>query len=295
MLNGGNAERQSWEVCVKATGERAPGRPAGHPRLWRRGGRRRLVIVGAGCLALALIVIAVVQFVSFQGRPLLVDDFNQPNGLITNEFAYHNQGNPAARTSPVWIATSGSLFALDHAGWTGVPDVGVPGPRSVVANNSSVFRLVTRRADFQNVAVSFGLFVKRFITPQSGADVSWRGVHVFLRYQNPDLLYVVSVDRWDGRIVIKKKVPGGQSAGGTYYTLGTADGTAVSGQWEQVKVSATNSGANVNLSVWLDGRLRLRTVDDGVGDVAPIAQGGRVGLRGDYTEFMFRPFTVTNS
>jgi hypothetical protein len=240
-------------------------------------------------------VVAVVQLTSLSGRPLLSDDFNQPDGLITNEFAYYNQGNPAGHTSSIWIATSGSLFALNHAGWTGVPNVGVPGPTSAGVTNSSVFRVLTRRADFQNVAVSFGLFVQRFVPPQPGLDISWQGVHVFLRYQGVDLLYVVSVDRRDGRVVIKKKVPGGTSAGGTYYTLGTVAGTAVTGQWEQVKVSATNSGANVDLSVWLDGTLRLRTVDDGVGDVAPIAQGGRVGLRGDYTEFMFRAFTVSRS
>jgi hypothetical protein len=238
---------------------------------------------------------AAVEFVSSRGRALLVDDFNLPNGLITNEFAFYNPSNPSARTSPLWLATSGSLFALDHAGWTGVPDVGTPGPASAAVNNSSVFRVVTRRADFQNVTVSFGLFVQRFMMPQSGNEVSWRGVHVFLRYQTADLLYVASVDRSDGRIVIKKKVPGGTSSGGTYYTLGIANGTAVTGRWEQVKVSATNSGADVDLSVWLDGRLRLRTVDNGIGDVAPIAQSGRVGLRGDYAEFMFRAFAVTSS
>jgi hypothetical protein len=280
---------------VRAAAERMRGSAAGRGRWWPARGRRGLVIGGLACVLVAAVVIVAVQLASFLGRPLLSDDFSQPNGLITNEFAYYNQGNPAARTSPTWLATSGSLFALDKAGWTGIPDVGVPGPTSAGVTNSSVFRVITRRADFQNVAVSFGLFVQRFLPPERGLDMSWQGVHVFLRYQRADLLYVVSVDRRDGRIVIKKKVPGGPSDGGTYYTLGTADGVPVSGRWEQVKVSATNSGANVNLAVWLDGRLRLLTVDDGVGDVAPIAEGGRVGVRGDYTEFMFRAFAVTKS
>jgi hypothetical protein len=35
-------------------------------------------------------VIAVVQLVSFLRRPLLSDHFSQPDGLITNEFAYYN-------------------------------------------------------------------------------------------------------------------------------------------------------------------------------------------------------------
>lgn len=280
---------------MKATGERTLGQPTGRARGRYGGGRRRLVKLGAACLVIAVVVVGAIELTSYLGRPLLADNFNQANGLITNEFAYYNQGNPSARTSPVWLATSGSLFALDHAGWTGVPNIGTPGPTSAGANNSSVFRVVTRRSDFQNVAVSFGLFVQRFAAPQQGTDVSWQGVHVFLRYQSASLLYVVSVDRRDGKVVIKKKVPGGPSGGGTYYTMGTADGKAVSGRWEQIKVSAVNSGANVDLSVWLDGTLRLRAVDDGIGDVSPIAQGGRVGLRGDYTEFMFRTFAVTNS
>jgi len=240
-------------------------------------------------------VVAAVGLISFLGRPLLSDSFDRPDGLITNEFAYYNPGNPAARTSSVWIATSGSLFVRDHAGWTGIPDRGAPGPQSAKVTDSSVFRIVSRRADFQNTAVSFSLLVQRFDSPQGGSDITWQGVHVFLRYQSPELLYVVSVDRRDGVIVIKKKVPGGVSAGGTYYTLAMIHGTPVVGRWDQIKASAVNSGANVELKVWVNGKLRLQAVDSGAGDAAPITQPGRVGLRGDYTEFMFKDFTVTSS
>jgi hypothetical protein len=257
--------------------------------------RRTLIAIAAGAVVVAAVTVGAVLVATSLGRPLLADDFSQPNGLITNEFAYHNPGNTAARTSPVWIATSGSLFALDHAGWTGVPDVGDPGPTSSPVTDSSVFRVITQQSDFGSVAVSFDLFIQRWVAPPSGTDVSWQGVHVFLRYQSPQLLYVISVDRRDGRLVIKKKVPGGPSDGGTYYTLGTADGTAAAGRWEQVKVSATNSGANVVLRAWLDGKNVLTATDDGIGDTAPISQPGRVGLRGDYTEFMFRSFTVTHA
>jgi hypothetical protein len=263
---------------------------------WHRMNRRRRVAVVIGaCAAAAIIAAGAFSLASLSGRPLLSDEFSQPDGLITNEFAYYNPHSAAARMSPVWIATSGSLFAHDHAGWTGIPDVGTPGPTSSPVTDSSVFRVVTVRSDFQNVAVSFGLDVQRFAQPPAGTDLSWQGVHVFLRDQSPSLLYVVSVDRRDGRVVIKKKVPGGPSNGGTYYTLGTADEHAVSGRWEQVKVSATNSGANVVLRAWLDGALVLTATDDGIGDTAPISQPGRVGLRGDYTEFMFRSFTVTSA
>jgi len=67
-------------------------------------------------------------------------------------------------------------------------------------------------------------------------------VHIFMRYQSPDLLYVLSVDRRDGVIVIKKKVPGGTTAGGTYYTLASVQGRAVTGRWQQVRASAVNTG-----------------------------------------------------
>jgi hypothetical protein len=265
--------------------------------------RRRLVQdgkptrLGAAALALVAVVVAAVvwQVIVMLHRPLLTDDFSRPNGLITNEFAYFNPHDPSAVRSPVWMVTSGSLFARDGTGWTGEPDRGLTGPRSATNTDSSVFRVVTRRSDFNDVSVSFSLFVHRFMPVPGAAAPSWQGVHVFMRYQTPDLLYVVSVDRRDGVIVIKKKVPGGHTAGGTYYTLASVGGQSAVGRWEQVRVSAVNKGEGVTMKVWLNGRLRLQAVDNGVGDQPPIAQAGRVGLRGDYTEFSFDNFTVTNA
>jgi hypothetical protein len=241
-------------------------------------------------LLTAIIAIVVQQVIAMLNRPLLADNFDRPNGLITNEFAYFNPDNRAAVRSPTWIATSGSLFVQNKAAWTGVPDRGDPGPRSAPVTDSSVFRVVTRRADFQDVTVSFSLLVQRFMTV--AGSPGFQGVHVFMRYQHPDLLYVLSVDRRDGVIVIKKKVPGGTTAGGTYYTLASVHGRTVTGRWEQVRASAVNVGEGVELDVWLNGQLRLKALDNGVGDTPPITQPGRVGLRGDYTEFKFDDFTV---
>jgi len=238
----------------------------------------------------AILAIAVQQVIAMINRPLLADNFDRPNGLITNEFAYFNSHNRAALRSPTWIVTSGSLFAQDQAAWTGVPDRGDPGPRSANVNDSSVFRVVTKRTDFQDVTVSFSLLVQRYLTVQGSPG--FQGVHIFMRYQSPDLLYVLSVDRRDGVIVIKKKVPGGTTAGGTYYTLASVQGRAVTGRWQQVRASAVNTGEGVELQVWLNGQLRLTARDNGVGDAPPIMQPGRVGLRGDYTEFKFDDFTV---
>ncbi len=144
------------------------------------------------------------------------------------------------------------------------------------------------------MTVSFGLLVQHFITTASGPPAGWQGVHVFLRYQSSALLYVVSINRRDGVIVIKKKVPGGSVDGGTYYTLATASGDKGAGRWEQVRVSVANIGTEgVRIRLWLNGRLRLQAIDYGSGDVAPILQPGRVGIRGDYTEFEFNHFNVS--
>ena len=105
---------------------RRPGRP-GPARLLQLTGRRRAALALAACVAAAVIAAGTYEFLSVSGRPLLSDQFGQPNGLITNEFAYYNPHSAAARVSPVWIATSGSLFARDQAGWTGVPNAGNAG------------------------------------------------------------------------------------------------------------------------------------------------------------------------
>src|SRR4051794_34420913 len=41
---------------------------------------------------------------------VFADNFNYPNGLITNEYAYWNPSDPRAVQSPLWEMTSGSLF-----------------------------------------------------------------------------------------------------------------------------------------------------------------------------------------
>lgn len=266
---------------------------AGRKRSARAGRKRAKRRIWLGVLVLVLAA-AAGGFWYLKHQPLFVDDFSQPNGLITNEFATFNPSNPAAVTSPQWIVTSGSLYARDNAAWTGVPDTGLTGPRSEQANNSDIFRLVTRPKNFQNVMVSFSLRVERFMPPPPG--LTWQGVHIFMRYQNPDLLYVISVDRRDGDILIKKKVPAAGPDGGRYYTIATAKRPTVTGRWEQVKVSAVNtSEGGVELKVWLGDQLILQGTDNGYGDIAPITGPGRVGLRGDYTEFSFDNFQITRA
>jgi hypothetical protein len=263
----------------------------GRPRNRLTGRRSKFYWLLTLIVALALAWVVTLEVMNAR-RPLLVDDFDQPNGLVTNEFAYFNPTSPAAVRSPIWLVTSGSLFARDHAGWTGVPDRGLTGPTSAHANDSVVFRAVTRRRDFLNVSVSFRLDVQDWVARQPVP--SYQGVHVFIRYQSPFKLYAVSVDRRDGVIVIKKKVPGGANGSGIYYTLATRHVNPVSGRWEDVRASAVNNGSGgVTIELWLDNKLMLTATDNGVGDTPPITNPGRVGLRGDYTQFAFADFAVS--
>src|SRR5258708_39144373 len=86
---------------------------------------------------------------------LFSDDFHRPDGLITNEYAFWNSSDPKAVQSPPWQMDSGSFFAKDQAGWTGLPDDKTPDATSSKGTNSAVFRLTTRGSDFGDVAVSF--------------------------------------------------------------------------------------------------------------------------------------------
>ena len=159
--------------------------------------------------------------------------------------------------------------------------------------DSAVFRLVTRRQDFQDVTVQFDLDVVGLTSTTRTPPQSYDGVHVFLRYQSPQQLYVVSVFRRDGQVVIKKKVSGGSVDGGTYATLATRGHSLPVGQWNAVAVSAVNTADGVLLSLRIDGELLLQTTDRGTeGD--PIYDAGRVGIRGDNADFRFRDFSATS-
>src|SRR5207245_108362 len=56
------------------------------------------------------------------GATLFSDNFNRPDGLITNEFVYWYPTDPTGVSSPDWQLDSGSLFIQGNAAWSGVPD-----------------------------------------------------------------------------------------------------------------------------------------------------------------------------
>jgi hypothetical protein len=221
---------------------------------------------------------------------LLREDFDAGKGLISNEFAFHNPRDPRRVTSPDWEVTSGSFFRDRGEGWTGSLDSRPPDPRSATSTNSDVFRALTRR-QFGDVAVSMRL---RLDSPPGGGDADWAGVNLFLRYHDEFTLYAVSVARRDGVVAIKKKLPGGISNGGTYATLAQAVHPLSVGGWHTIRASVVDVKGTVTMSLSIDGVQVLRTSDGGVGG-EPLTGTGRVGLRGDYTEFHVDDFVVTRA
>jgi hypothetical protein len=191
------------------------------------------------------------------------------------------------------MVTSGSLFSAGGLLWSGRPDGHAPDPTSRLFTDSAVLRAVTTRSDHADVAVSFALRVVALgqtpRTPSQDTD----GVHVFLHYQSEFSTYYVSMFRRDGQVAIKKKVPGGPSNGGTYYTLAAKAypvEPAWPAAWHQVEASIARVGPGaVRLTLRIDGQAALDVTDDGAS--APIiGDPGRVGLRGDNCEFYVRDF-----
>lgn len=221
---------------------------------------------------------------------LIEDDFNS---LITNEFAFWNPTDPASKKSPTWEMSSGSLFNAGGAGSTGSPDNRQPDALSSKGNNSCIFRLRTVRKDFLNTEVSFILLNNGFVSSQGTPPVDWDGVHVWTRYQSEFSLYYASVNRRDGVCLIKKKVPGGPSNDGTYYTISKIAKLPVPlGRWQQIKVVTKNpTDKSVLIQLYVGGALIVEATDSGKYG-APLVGAGRVGIRGDNCNFMFDTFKV---
>lgn len=219
-------------------------------------------------------------------------DLSGPDRLITNEYAHSNPHDTRAVRSGEWDITSGSLFLRDGAGWTGPPDAANPDVYSANGTGSSVFRATTKRDDFLNALVT--LRVKNLGLTSRGrmAPAETDGVHVFLRWHSPEDLYVLSLNRRDERIVVKRKSPGGTVNGGTYTTLGQADYPVPYGTWQTFRIWIKNTiDHTATISIGSGKRTLLRVVDRG--GPAPVnLTAGAVGLRGDNCDFQFDTFRV---
>ncbi|MCO6009566.1 hypothetical protein NE236_31805 [Actinoallomurus purpureus] len=268
--------------------------PSASHRARRRGGGRGR---RAALLVTAAVVVAAGTWAGLARSrpPMFAPRLSGPDRLVTNEFAHWNPRTPGTRLSRDWDVTSGSLFVHRGVAWSGVPDAAVPDAGSSRGTGSSVFRMTTRRRDFDDVTVSLRLRNLGLTGTGRAAASEIDGVHVFLRWQSPEKLYVVSLNRRDGLMVVKKKLPGGDANGGTYVTLGQARYAVPYGRWQAFRVRiATSGGGLVTVTVARDGRQVLSATDDGSEGAAILAPGA-VGLRGDNCDFEFTGFRVTRT
>lgn len=227
-----------------------------------------------------------------QPGTVLVDAFDQPDTLITNERAYHSPTMPGVKHSDRWEMTSGSLFVRNQHGWTGRIDDQTPDALSKTATNSAIFRLVTKNKTYRNVDVHLDLRHEAWASTSKTPAVPWDGAHVFLRYESQRSLYYASINRRDGAVVIKKKVPGGPSNGGTYHTLASARRTpATTNQWQTYTASiADQPNGSVRITIRIGDTEVLSATDSGTG--GPAIRRGGVGLRGDNAQMSFDNFRV---
>jgi hypothetical protein len=253
-------------------------------------------------------------------RPMF--SVSQTDGLVTNEFAYYNQTDPAAIVSTDWDVTSGSLFA--HAGsfWTGVPDScnGSNGPNASSSNctDSNVFRANSKAIFSDSIEVSLSLMqLTDPHNPNCNAnDTCWHGTHIWLRDQSQYNLYYISLNRADGEMVIKRKVPCGDDNGGTYFVLGKyVKHDFKFGTWNSYSARiTTNPSGSVTIQVfdtnWSNSIPVVQGTDTGgtnpnwspnctipgkysSAHYSPIVTPGSIGVRGDYADFLFKNLVVT--
>jgi hypothetical protein len=240
------------------------------------------------------------------------------NGLLTNEYAFWNPGDPKAVVSGDWQMTSGSLYGRGGAFWTGNPDSCEPDARSTNCTNSDVFRLNSKQKFNGNLRVSLALMQLENLRDGSCASRGdcWHGTHVWLRYQNEFNLYYASINRADGKVVIKRKVPCGSDNDGTYFELGSyVPSSYRTNSWSHYQITIqTNFDRSVTIKLFDTGVSTSRPVTVGTdrggtnpnwskscstpgrynsARYTPITLGGSVGIRGDYADFAFRDFTVS--
>ncbi len=249
------------------------------------------------------------------------DDFSGSNGIITNEYAYFNPSDPSRPISADWEMDSGCLFRSSNTGTTGTPDTNT-GSSTINCspyNNNNTFRLNTKASYSGNTSVYLDVKQNTNIHDANcnTTDTCWHGTHVWTRYQNQYNLYYASVNRADGQVVLKRKVPCGTDNSGTYFVLGSGyvsghDWTA--GTTKQYKLTTVdNVGGSVTLSLYdmaYSTSTPIVTGTDsggtnpnwtagcstpghyGSASYTPLTSSGKVGVRGDYANFTIDNISV---
>jgi hypothetical protein len=212
-------------------------------------------------------------------RPLLFrEGFDGPDGVITNHYAYFEPDDPKAHRSPDWEMESGCALRRADVLWTGEPTMTLPNRDCTNGTGSAVFRMWTKRDDFGDVAVTFVLRNNGYI--EEGE--SWDGVKVYLRRQDGDNFYTAEVNRRQGNVIIQRKCEG------EYALLSQVRGNSTPARidgWEPVGGSVINRpDGSVLIEVERGGGVALEAVDP-PGSCDALRRPGRIGIRGDRTDF----------
>lgn len=201
----------------------------------------------------------------------------------------------APQTRHGWRVTSGTLMTRQGDLWSGTADEGPPDVEEGRTGNA-VLRAVTERRDFGEVRVHLEMRTLSLGSTSRTPERSWDGVHLFLRYQDPDDTYVVDLLRRDGAVKLKRKqcieraaAPRREPCAQARYTT-LAEGVLGAGtRWRTYVATIADGTGGTRISLTVDGR----TVLTGVDDPAPGSRhAGRVGLRGDNAVFRVRAFEV---
>jgi hypothetical protein len=254
------------------------------------------VTVGAAIVAATAAVAWGGMSLHHRGSVLMVDDFTGRDAVITNHYAFWSD-DPSAFRDPNWEVESGTVYRRRNAAWSGVPTDNLPNIDSSNGSGSQTFRMWTKRSDFGNVRVEMDLRNNGYTrgSPSRPAQ-SWDGVKVWLRRQatsGPGVkTYTSEVNRRQGNVVIQK------TCGDEYTILASSPGRkgpqpARFGEWERVGGAVrTDEDGSVTIQVIRSEAVVLTAIDRGAGGCEPIRSPGRVGVRGDNTDFHFDRFKV---
>lgn len=132
--------------------------------------------------------------------------------------------------------------------------------------------------------------------PAHGSTAFHDGIKIFLRYQDADHLYVVHVNRRDGRVLMQRKHGPGEG-NGPYVSLESKRPPANVpdyGQIQRLTASIVDQpDGSVRLRLFVDGVLHHEAVDRGQTAAGPpLRAAGRVGLRTDNLEFELASMAV---
>jgi hypothetical protein len=235
-----------------------------------RRGRKGFALLAALALALSSC-----QWANFRG----------PDGLIANHDGYWS----GIDQDPQWAVESGSLYRRSDTAWT----------------TSSVFRAWSTREDVRSVRVAFDLRTNGFTNGSADRPPrAWDGVKIWLHALHTDggvlgapmpgspAGYTAEVSLRDGHIYVQKKVAGRWAGGnyvegGSYFLLSSpVSRPARIGEWERVGgVARDNPDGSVTIQVIRNGEVALEVTDHGEMGGPPLRGPGRIGIRGDNTDF----------